>query len=269
MAAGDCRRFSALPFTRRVMTESLTRSTGLGDREGSARRCSRRIRVPAGAGPIGRTLHRDPRFFQNPAVFGRRWLDDRQAGRPKMAHPVRWWADRASVKVLRGWNVLVSRRLRSVGGSRSRTAINRSSRNRNYAASAAERAHGAARSGRYNRRAACQPVSRFSESRHRVTQAGASSRPGSPPANSRRRPSARFLRSMQGARDLVVREDDPDAVVMATECRVGILLPMTITRGIHRFNPCRFARTPPTRPWAISARASTASSPPIRANHNG
>ena len=82
---------SALVFTRQVMAESLRlcppawvvaraaiEDCGLGG-----------IPVPAGSivliSPY--LLHRDPRFFPNPSVFDpNRWLDDRQAGRPKMAY---------------------------------------------------------------------------------------------------------------------------------------------------------------------------------------
>ena len=82
---------SALMFTRGVMAESLrlcppawvVARAAIEDCELGG------IPVPAGSivliSPY--LLHRDPRFFSNPSVFDPdRWLDDRQAGRPKMAY---------------------------------------------------------------------------------------------------------------------------------------------------------------------------------------
>lgn len=81
----------ALAFTRRVLAESLrlcppawvvARSAIASCELGGTS-------VPAGSIVLisQYLMHRDPRFFSNPSVFDPdRWLDDRQAGRPKMAY---------------------------------------------------------------------------------------------------------------------------------------------------------------------------------------
>jgi cytochrome P450 len=83
--------WSALAFTRRVLAESLrlyppawvVARSALGACELGG------VAVPAGSIVLmsQHLIHRDPRYFPNPSVFDPdRWLDERQAGRPKMAY---------------------------------------------------------------------------------------------------------------------------------------------------------------------------------------
>jgi cytochrome P450 len=80
----------ALPFARAVLAESLRLRppAWVIARSAIADHDIHGIRVPAGAlvliSPF--LMHRDPRFYPDPAAFAPdRWLDDRQARRPKMA----------------------------------------------------------------------------------------------------------------------------------------------------------------------------------------
>ncbi len=81
----------ALVFTRAVLSESLrlrppawvVARSAMADLELGG------IRIPAGSIVLisQYLLHRDRRFYPNPTAFEpERWLDDRQAGRPKMAY---------------------------------------------------------------------------------------------------------------------------------------------------------------------------------------
>jgi cytochrome P450 len=83
--------FSALTFTRRVMTESLRLAppAWVIAREALVDCELDGIRAPAGSLVLisQYLLHRDARFFPDPTVFDPdRWLDDRQSARPKMAY---------------------------------------------------------------------------------------------------------------------------------------------------------------------------------------
>lgn len=81
----------ALAFTRRVLAESLRLCPPAWVVARSAIAACELGGMSVPAGSIVLTsqylMHRDPRFFSNPSVFDPdRWLDDRQAGRPKMAY---------------------------------------------------------------------------------------------------------------------------------------------------------------------------------------
>jgi cytochrome P450 len=82
---------ASLGFTRRVLAESLRlRPPSWVLARTAVEDCELRgVPIPAGSVVLisQHVLHRDPRYFPNPEAFDPdRWLDERQAGRSKMAY---------------------------------------------------------------------------------------------------------------------------------------------------------------------------------------